>query len=185
MTRYGDTIVTIPLWTGIALTALLLGTITPISVALAQDSGNLKHIPTGDPEMAAAAAKARAGLDDFLTKLDSPPAGTENYSVKIGIVDKGDGIALTGMESVDGVEYFWVGNIRREGDGFLGTIGNEPQVVRNARMGQEISFVKNDIFDWMYFRDSKIVGNITACPLLLKGSKEELEFYRTTYGLEC
>jgi uncharacterized protein YegJ (DUF2314 family) len=176
--------VTIRFWISTALAALLLGAI-PVSSAFAQDSGNLKFIPTGDPEMAAAAAKARAGLDDFLARLDNPPAGTENYSVKIGIVDKGDGIALTGMESIDGVEYFWIGNIRREGDGFLGTIGNEPQVVRNARMGQEIRFARDDIFDWMYFRDNKIVGNITACPLLLKGSKEELEFYRTTYGLEC
>jgi uncharacterized protein YegJ (DUF2314 family) len=174
--------VNIRLWTRLALATTLLAA-APLAVVRAEDSNNLKLIPTGDPEMAAAAAKARAGLDGFLAKLDNPPAGTQNYSIKIGIVDKGDGIAFT--KSQAGAEYFWVGNIRHEGENFVGTLGNEPKIISNARMGEEISFARDDIFDWMYIKDNKIVGNITACPLLLKGPKEELEFYRQNYGLEC
>lgn len=155
------------------------------SVARAEEPSNLKFIPQNDPDMAAAAAKAQASVDDFLAKLDSPPAGTENYSVKIGIVDQGDGFALTGLRNVENVEYFWLGNIQRTADGFSGILGNEPGVARNVRAGQEIAFSKGDIFDWMYVKDGKIVGNITACPILLRGPKEELEFYRQNYGLEC
>lgn len=153
--------------------------------ARAEEPANLKFIPQNDPEMAAAAAKAQSGLDDFLAKLDSPPAGTENYSVKIGIVDYGDGFALTGLKSVENVEYFWLGNLQRTSDGFRGTIANQPGVVRNVSAGQEIAFTKGDIFDWMYIKGGKIVGNVTACPILLRGPKEELEFYRQNYGLEC
>ena len=170
------------LWTRSVLAAALLAA-APVVILHAEDSANLKQIPAGDPEMAAAAAKARVGLDDFFAKLDSPPPGTQNYSVKIGIIDKGDGIAFTKSEA--GAEYFWVGNLRREGDGFVGTLGNEPQVIRNVRMDQDLTFAKDDVFDWMYIKDNKIVGNITSCPLLLRGPKEELEFYRDTYGLEC
>lgn len=155
---------------------------TPIR---AEEPNNLKFIPQNDPDMAAAAAKAQSGVDDFLAKLDSPPAGTENYSVKIGIVDDGDSYALTGLRNVENVEYFWLGNIQRTADGFSGLLGNEPGVARNVRAGQEIAFTKGDIFDWMYVKDRKIVGNVTACPLLLRGPKEELEFYRQNYGLEC
>lgn len=155
------------------------------STSRAEDPDNLKFIPNGDPEMAAAAAKARAGLDDFITKLDSPPVGTQNYSVKIGIVDKGDGIALTGLESAENVEYFWIGNLKRTDDGFVGTVNNDPGVVKNVRAGQELPFTRMDVFDWMYVQDNKIVGNITACPILRRGPKEELEYYRDTYGLDC
>lgn len=159
--------------------------LTLLTTARAEEPGNLKFIPQDDPEMAAAAARAQAGLDDFLAKLDNPPTGTENYSVKIGIVDQGDGFALTGQMSVENVEYFWLGNLQRAADGFRGTIANQPGVVRNVSAGQEIAFTKGDIFDWMYVKGGKIVGNVTACPILLRGPKEELEFYRLNYGLEC
>ena len=172
------------IFAGIFLSAALLGSVA-VPGAFSEDQGNLKFIPQNDPDMAAAAAKAQLGLDDFLTKLDSPPAGTENYSVKIGIVDQGDGFALTGLRTVDNVEYFWLGNIQRTSDGFRGILGNEPGVARNVRAGQEIAFTRGDIFDWMYIKDGKIVGNVTACPLLLRGPKEELEFYRQNYGLQC
>lgn len=163
--------------------ALILSTCA--LAARAEEPANLKFIPQNDPEMAAAALKAQSGLDDFLAKLDSPPAGTENYSVKIGIVDHGDSFALTGLKSVENVEYFWLGNLQRTSDGFHGTIANQPGVVRNVSAGQEIAFTKGDIFDWMYVKGGKIVGNVTACPILLRGPKEELEFYRLNYGLEC
>ena len=153
--------------------------------AAADASDTLRYIEKGDPDMAKALAKAQAGLDDFLATFDNPPAGTENYSVKIGIVDQGDGFALTGLKSVDNVEYFWIGNLKRTDDGFSGTLANEPGVVRNIRAGQEITFAKGDIFDWMYIRDRKIVGNVTSCPILLRGPAEELQYYRDTLGLEC
>jgi uncharacterized protein YegJ (DUF2314 family) len=174
--------VNVCLWTRLALAATLVAA-APLATLHADDSSNIKQIPVGDPEMAAAAAKARAGLDDFLAKLDSPPAGTQAYSVKIGIIDSGDSFAYT--KGGDKSEFFWIGNIRRDGDGFTGTLGNEPAIVRNVRTGQELTFAKDDIFDWMYIRDRKIVGNITSCPLLLRGPKEELEFYRQNYGLKC
>lgn len=156
-----------------------------VTIGRTEEPGNLKFIPQNDPEMATAAAKAQAGLDGFLSKLDNPPAGTENYSVKVGIVDQGDGFALTGLKNVENVEYFWLGNLRRTPDGFLGSIANQPGVARNVSAGQEIAFAKGDIFDWMYVNGGKIVGNVTACPILLRGPKEELEFYRLNYGLEC
>ena len=166
------------------LTSTLILTAACPSV-FAEEPANLKFIPLDDPEMAAAAARAQASLDDFLAKFDSPPAATENYSVKIGIVDDGDGFALTGLKGVANVEYFWLGNLQRTSDGFRGTIANEPGIARNVTAGQAIAFTKADIFDWMYINAGKIVGNVTACPILLRGPKEELEFYRQNYGLQC
>jgi uncharacterized protein YegJ (DUF2314 family) len=156
-----------------------------LTVARAEEPANLKFIPLNDPEMAAAAAKAQSSLDDFLAKFDSPPAGTEHYSVKIGIVDDGNGFALTGLKSVENVEYFWLGSLQRNKDSFRGTIANQPGIARNVREGQEITFSKSDIFDWMYIENGKMIGNATACPILLRGPRNELEWYRQNFGFEC
>lgn len=174
----------IRLWTKLALAAALL-TAVPAASLHAQDSANVKQIPTGDPAMAAAAAKARAGLEDFLAKLESPPPGTEGYSVKIGMKDDGNGVVMSGDQNLEGGEYFWIGNIVRDGDGYRGTLSNEPQFVRNLRKGQDINFASANIFDWMYFDNGKMKGNATSCPLLKRSAPEEMAFYRDNYGLEC
>jgi uncharacterized protein YegJ (DUF2314 family) len=176
--------VNVRLWTNLALAAALFAA-TPSLSLRAEDDVNVKQIPTGDSEMASAAAKARSGLDDFLAKLENPPSGTEAYSVKIGMKDDGDGIIMSGDANLDGGEYFWIGDIVKDGEGYRGTLNNEPQFVRNLRKGQPITFGRNNIFDWMYFEDGKMKGNATSCPLLLRSAPEELAFYRDNYGLEC
>lgn len=165
------------------LSAMLLTATMPM--ARSEEPANLKFIPQNDPEMAAAAAKAQSTLDSFLATFDNQPAGTEHYSVKIGIVDHGDGFALTGLRSVNNVEYFWLGAMKRTKDGFRGTIANQPGIVRNIREGQEIAFTKDDIFDWMYIENGKMIGNATACPLLSRGPENEREWYRQNFGFEC
>jgi len=176
--------VNVRLWTNLALAAALFAA-TPILPLRADDGVNVKQIPTGDPEMAAAAAKARTGLDDFLTRLESPPPGTEGYSVKIGMKDDGDGVIMSGDANLEGGEYFWIGDIVRDGDKYRGTLSNEPQFVRNLQKGQPITFARQNIFDWMYFDNGRMKGNATSCPLLMRSAPEELAFYRDNYGLEC
>ena len=144
------------------------------------------NVPVGDSAMVAAFAKARASLDDFLAKLEHPPAGTSRYSVKIGLKD---GPALGGFSISrpgDGDnEFFWIIDLRPSASGFSGRIGNEPESVKNVREGQTISFVRDDIVDWMYFEAGKIKGNFTACPALAHGPREELELMRKRYGVDC
>jgi uncharacterized protein YegJ (DUF2314 family) len=156
-----------------------------IPAARAEEPDNLKFIPLNDPDMAAAVAKAQSTLDAFLAKFDNPPEGTDYYSVKVGIVDNGEGYALTGLKSVENVEYFWLGGLKRTKDGFTGAIANRPGIARNVSEGQEIAFSKGDIFDWMYIKDGKMIGNATACPLLLRAAQNEREWYRQNFGFEC
>jgi uncharacterized protein YegJ (DUF2314 family) len=150
-------------------------------------AGNLAgvhNVPTDDPAMAEAERKAAASLDGFLEKLANPPAGTEYYSVKVGIVDDGNGFRLTNDPNLR-VEYFWLTDVAKTADGFIAKIGNEPEVVRNIVAGQQIAFKKSDIFDWMYFENGRMKGNYSACPALLAGPKEDLEQFKQQYGIEC
>ena len=156
-----------------------------IQATYAGDLAGTHMVPTGDPAMADAARKAQAGLDDFLVKLANPPKGTEYYTLKIGIIDDGDGIRLSNNQGLAGVEYFWMTDIASTADGFTALIGNQPDVVHNVVAGQQIAFKKSDIFDWMYFDNGKMKGNYSACPALLKGPREDLEQFKQQYGIDC
>lgn len=103
-------------------------------------------------EMDAAIAKARSKVDVFLQELKEP-TGT-NHAVKAPIVENGK------------TEHFWLTDITYENGEFQGTIGNEPGIVGNVKMGQTWKIKQAEISDWMYLRDDKMVGNYTIRPLL-------------------
>jgi uncharacterized protein YegJ (DUF2314 family) len=153
--------------------------------ASAGDLAGIHSVPTGDRAMIVAAGKAQAGLDDFLAKLANPPDGTSNYAIKVGIIDRPNGYALTSDQGVAGVEYFWLTDIVATRDGFLGQLGNDPELVRNVHFAEQIPFRKSDIFDWLYFDNGQMKGNFTACPALLRGPPEELRLFREQFGMDC
>lgn len=142
-------------------------------------------VKSNDPAMQHAAYKASAGLDGFLKKLDNPPPGTDNYAVKVGILDDGDGYRLTTRNETAIVEYFWLLGVTRTPNGFTARIANTPEDIRHVSENQVIAFGRADIFDWMYMENGKIKGNFTACPALMAGPKEEREQFIAEYGIEC
>ena len=156
--------------------------------ALAQTKNPAPLVPTGDPAMAAAFERARLGLDGFLAKLRQPPAGSEGFSIKVGLVDAPGGavgVVHPGASDRGFVEYFWIGDLSETASGFEGRIANKPENIRNAVAGARLAFSRADVADWMYFQDGKIVGNATACPALAHASAQEREYMRQQYGLVC
>lgn len=118
---------------------------------------------TGDPddpaytdyehdEMEAAMAKARDSVDEFLKVLNSGE-GT-NFAVKAPITDE------------NGTEHFWLTDLTFENGEFKGRINNKPGIVENVTNGQQWSLQKDEISDWLYFRNEKMHGNYTLRPLL-------------------
>lgn len=163
----------------------LPGLVVSAVVASPEKASTVISVPQNDPELLAATRKAQAGLDDFLAKLDNPSPDTTAYAVKIGIADRGDGFVIVRGEHDTYVEYIWVTDITRTATGFVGVIDNDPETVRNIASGQHIAFVREDILDWSYLEGGKIRGNATACPLLRRGSQEELKFSREELGMDC
>ena len=161
------------------------------TVAFAQDPNPVPMVPKGDPAMSAAFAHAAAGLDGFFAKYHNPPPGSEGYSVKIGLVDTSNppGYALTrpdlDLDTPRFVEWFWTDGLTIERDGFSAPLGNDPDRLRNVKRGQVIHFTRENIGDWMYFQNGKIIGNATACPALAHASAEERQQMKEQYGLVC
>lgn len=157
-------------------------TITPFLFALAPAMSQNQTPPANqvvfvgaqDPDMVAAIQQARATLDDFLRTQANPPPGTEDFRLKVIVMDG------------DEVEHLWMSPIKvnRKG-GFSGVVANAPRVVRNVRLGQTLRFDAGRISDWAYVRHGRQVGSFTVCALFKKMPQEEVAYYRNEYGFDC
>jgi uncharacterized protein YegJ (DUF2314 family) len=128
-----------------------------------------------DPAMRKALAHAAQTLPDFLKLAADPKPGTTSYALKVAISDGRN------------TEYFWVNKFGREGRSFVGTLSNEPRLVKIHRNDDRITFTENQIVDWMYIDDinRRMVGNFTACALLSKEPPAQAAAFKRQYGLTC
>ncbi|WP_442288058.1 YegJ family protein [Variovorax sp. M-6] len=145
-----------------------------ISAAAQQrDESEVVFVGTSDPEMVAAMRQARTTLPDFLKLAAAPPSGTDNYKLKVMVIDG------------DKTEHFWVTPFKALPEGFAGAIANDPKIVRNVKAGQIVRFNESLISDWGYTKDGKQVGSFTVCVLFKRMPAEQAEFYRKNHGFDC
>jgi uncharacterized protein YegJ (DUF2314 family) len=110
-----------------------------------------------------AISQARESLPRFWEVFETPSRGESDFALKVRIEDP------------NGVEHFWVTDLRRDRGKVYGFIGNEANKVRRVKLGDEIEVLPADISDWLYMRDGKMVGNFTVRPLFKKMPPEEVE----------
>jgi uncharacterized protein YegJ (DUF2314 family) len=127
-----------------------------------------------EPVMRAAYEKAGRTLDDFLKMAAKPPKGTTSIALKVAVTDGSN------------IEYFWVVDFSKRGDGFVGALNNEPNYVRKYKLGERFAFTRKQIVDWVYVdANGRMHGNFTACALLSKEEPEDAEEFQRQYGLKC
>jgi len=126
-----------------------------------------------DVEMLEAIGAARAGLDDFLSKHETPPQGTSQFRLKVKFA-----IGNT-------VEHMWVSPFKNFGDKFVGILADEPEYAKTLTNGQRVTFSREDISDWGYVQDGKQRGGFTVCVLFKRMPQQEVKKYREQYGFEC
>jgi uncharacterized protein YegJ (DUF2314 family) len=143
---------------------LALGGIMAVS---AQDRPGFSHVPSDDPEMIEAHAKARATLAEFWSRLERPGPGETDFALKVAL-----------PVNATAKEHIWVANVQRRNGKIYGRISNDPVDLKNVRMGQRIEIAESQISDWMYLRAGKIVGNFTVRPILKRMPAQEAERYR-------
>ncbi len=141
--------------------------------AQTRDHNEIIRVPTEDPAMNDAIAKAQATLDEFLLVRRAKPLGTSEFRLKVRIWDGAN------------AEHFWVAPFRSAQSKFEGILANEPRLVRNVKNGQQILFRREDITDWGYVRDGKQIGSRTVCVMLKTAPKDQADYYRKNYGFDC
>jgi uncharacterized protein YegJ (DUF2314 family) len=145
-----------------AVSSLLVGCSSSDS-----SSSTIVTVDENDPEMAAAITKARKSLPQFWQKFDRPANGERDFGLKVKVTDS------------NGTEHFWVTDIERRNGKISGVIDNDPEIVKNVKLGQRIPIPEADISDWMYFHNDKIYGNATLRPLFKTMPPDEAEKLRS------
>jgi len=120
-------------------------------------------VSADDPEMNLAISRARESLSHFWQVFDTPTRGESDFALKVRIEDSG------------GVEHFWVTDLRRADGKVYGLIGNDANTVTSVKLGDEIQVPDDDVTDWLYMRDGKMVGNFTVRPLFREMPADEVE----------
>lgn len=137
------------------------------------------EISVNDPAILASIKKARATLDKFLPIAAKDEPNNQAVSLKVAIRD--------GKK----VEHVWVTPFTQKGkngkNGFTGTIIDKPEVVSNFKQGQQWTFTRKDVVDWMYYDTAggKMHGNYSTCAKLTKAPQADRDEMKRMYGLEC
>lgn len=128
-----------------------------------------------EPAMQAAFRKAAQTLPDFLAAAAARKEGTTGYALKVAVSDGKN------------TEYFWVADFAVKEDRFVGTLNNEPRLVKRYRLGERMEFTRSQIADWLYIDQTKrqMVGNFTDGALLSKEPPDQAEEMKRRYGLQC
>lgn len=128
------------------------------------------QIPTGDAEMTAAIAKARASLPEFWSKFRDKPTDVDGFAIKVRI-----------PYGANRAEHFWLTDIVTDGTKHSGIISNDPNNATHVTKGQRYEFSDAEITDWLFKRNGKMVGNETMRPLLRHMPPARAEKLRAMY----
>jgi len=130
----------------------------------------IANVPSADAEMNAAIAKARATLPTFWGSFEKPGKGEERFTLKVYFqVDRPGGPRRS---------HVWVESIERLANGRLaGRLSNDPQHIE-GKAGDRVEFDSEQISDWMFERDGKIVGGETIRVLLPRLPKAQADHLR-------
>jgi uncharacterized protein YegJ (DUF2314 family) len=146
-------------------TVLLIGSLSSCSRQSRED--RIINVEANDAEMEAAIATAREKLPQFWQVFTHPEKGESDFSLKVRIKDG------------HGTEHFWVTEIERKEDGkIFGVINNDPEIVKNVKLNERVAVPEENISDWLYTRDGKMVGNYTLRVLFKQMPPKEVDYYK-------
>lgn len=103
-----------------------------------------------DPRMTEALAKARSTVEQFIDALQHPKPSQSLFGVKVPITEG------------ENVRHIWLDSVQFQDGRFLGIVGNEPGMMMTIKLGDKVSAAPEEISDWMYVEDGKLVGGFTT-----------------------
>jgi uncharacterized protein YegJ (DUF2314 family) len=112
--------------------------ITSCSEQTSRSTAPIVYAEEKDPELEKAKQEALETLDYFIKSFQKNSNDTIfEYSVKMDFIDNVDH------------EHMWIMVKKFENGVFSGYLGNEPQIVKNVKVGQYIIIDKELIEDWL------------------------------------
>ena len=100
-------------------------------------------------DMKRAVHEARRTVGVFIQALRKPAAGQSDFEVK------------KPFRQGDIVEHLWLANVTFSGNRFHGYVDNKPRKIKGLKMGDHVSVNANEISDWAYIDNGRLVGGYT------------------------
>ena len=114
-----------------------------------------------DPRMTAAINEARSTVGQFIAAVNNPTPSQSALSVKLPVSDG------------DQIEHMWLSEVGHANGKFTGHIANEPHQITTVKLGDRTEVAQDQISDWMYVDNGKLVGGYTLRVLRDAMSDEE------------
>ncbi len=124
------------------------------------------HITEDHEAMNRAVETAQKTVGKFIAVLRSPKGLQSRFAVKKPFVEG------------DKVEHIWLTEVSYDGRLFHGKVDNEPVDIKGTRLGEEVTVAPNEISDWMYVQDGKLIGGYTIsamCHHMSPAQKQQFE----------
>jgi uncharacterized protein YegJ (DUF2314 family) len=125
-----------------------------------------------DKQMDRAAENAQKSLGFFMAALRAGKDGDTYFEIKKGFVDG------------DKVEQLWVGKVSYDGTKFHGQVDNKPLDVKNVHLGEHVTVQPQEVTDWMFLKDGKLMGGYTTRVLYARLSPEDKAQFEKEAGFE-
>jgi uncharacterized protein YegJ (DUF2314 family) len=106
-------------------------------------------VPNEHAAMHEAVRKARKTVRKFIEALQHPTPGETDFEVKKPFVQKGE------------IEHIWLSDVKFVGGRFQGKVDNVPAKITSLKLGQVVSVNPDEISDWVYINNGKLVGGYT------------------------
>jgi len=127
----------------------------------ASGKSSYANVSDNDKQMDRAVENAQRTLGFFMAARKAKKNGDTVFEIKKGFIDG------------DKVEHLWIKRVTYDGKNFHGDIDNQPSEVNNVHMGQHVTVAPQDVTDWMFLKNGKLIGGYTTRVLYARLSPEE------------
>jgi uncharacterized protein YegJ (DUF2314 family) len=107
------------------------------------------EVPNDDTAIRRAVIQARKTVGKFITALQHRANGQKDFEIKKPFIQNGQ------------MEHIWLSDVEFVGNRFQARVDNEPRKIRGVKIGQLVSVNPNEITDWLYIDNGKLVGGYT------------------------
>ena len=122
----------------------------PSSAGSRTDSSAYVYVHDSDKAMERAVHQAQRTLGKFMAALTSPKPGQTGFAVKKRCIEG------------EKCEHIWLTDVRFDGRVLRGKVDNNPVDMKGLRVGQKVTVRPEEISDWMYVENGRLVGGYTV-----------------------
>ena len=107
------------------------------------------NVDENDEQMDRATVRARKHVDRFIAALQNPQPNQRDFQVKKLFVKDGK------------AEHIWLADVKFNGNRFVGAVDNRPMFIKGLKIGERESVNPDEVIDWSFVEDGRLVGGYT------------------------